>query len=69
MTSTWVKIDIAKEHPNVIRMKILGARVVPVTRVTKTLKGAVDDVFDAYLSDTVTSSTPSARWGGLTPSP
>lgn len=48
------EIDIVKEHPNVIRMKILGARVVPVTRGTKTLKDAVDDAFDAYLGDPVT---------------
>ncbi len=48
------EIDIAKEHPNVIRMKILGARVIPVTRGTKTLKDAVDDAFDAYLGDPVT---------------
>lgn len=47
------EIDIAKENPNVIRMKILGARVVPVTRGTKTLKDAVDDAFEAYLKDPV----------------
>ena len=27
------EVDIAKEHPNVVRMKILGAEVVPV-RIT-----------------------------------
>ena len=48
------EIDIVKEHPNVIRMKILGARVIPVTRGTKTLKDAVDDAFEAYLKDPVT---------------
>ncbi len=45
------EIDIAKEYPNVIRMKILGANVVPVTRGTKTLKDAVDAAFEAYLED------------------
>ncbi len=44
-------VDIKKEHPNVVRMKILGARVVPVNRGTKTLKDAVDAAFEAYLKD------------------
>jgi tryptophan synthase beta chain len=47
------EIDIIKEHPNVVRMKILGARVVPVGRGTKTLKDAVDAAFEAYLTDPV----------------
>ena len=47
------EIDIAKEHPNVTRMKILGAKVVPVTRGTKTLKDAVDACFEAYLEDPI----------------
>jgi tryptophan synthase beta chain len=45
------EIDIAKEHPNVTKMKILGARLVPVTRGTRTLKDAVDSAFDEYLKD------------------
>jgi tryptophan synthase beta chain len=48
------EVDIAKEKPNVIRMKILGARVISVSRGTKTLKDAVDDAFEAYLEDPVT---------------
>ncbi len=47
------EIDIVKEHPNVIRMKILGANVIPVGRGTKTLKDAVDAAFEAYLEDPV----------------
>jgi tryptophan synthase beta chain len=47
-------IDIKKEHPNVIRMKILGATVIPVERGTQTLKDAVDAAFEAYLGDPVT---------------
>ncbi len=47
-------VDIKKEHPNVVRMKILGARVIPVNRGTKTLKDAVDAAFEAYLQDPVT---------------
>lgn len=46
-------IDIAKEHPNVIKMKILGCNVVPVTRGTQTLKDAVDSAFDEYVRDPV----------------
>lgn len=49
------EVDIAKEHPNVIRMKLLGATVVPVSKGLKTLKEAVDSAFDAYLKDPVTS--------------
>ena len=49
------EVDIAKEHPNVVRMKLLGAKVVPVTHGLKTLKEAVDSAFDAYLADPVNS--------------
>ena len=49
------EVDIAKEHPNVIRMKLLGATVVPVTHGLKTLKEAVDSAFEAYLKDPETS--------------
>ncbi|MCV6615403.1 MAG: pyridoxal-phosphate dependent enzyme, partial [Cellvibrionaceae bacterium] len=36
------EVDIAKEHPNVVRMHILGAKVIPATHGRKTLKEAVD---------------------------
>jgi tryptophan synthase beta chain len=45
------EIDIAKEHPNVTKMKILGCKVISVTRGTKTLKDAVDSAFEEYLRD------------------
>lgn len=45
------EVDIAKQHPNVVRMKMLGARVIPVTHGLKTLKEAVDAAFDAYLKE------------------
>ncbi len=48
------EVDIAKEYPNVMRMEILGARVIPVYRGLKTLKEAVDAAFEAYLGDPVT---------------
>lgn len=44
-------IDIAKQAPNVVRMKILGAKVVPVKMGTKTLKDAVDSAFGEFLKD------------------
>ncbi len=47
------EVDMAKEHPNVQRMKILGATVVPVTHGLKTLKEAVDSAFDEYLKDPI----------------
>jgi len=42
------EVDIAKQAPNVTRMKMLGANVIPVTHGLKTLKEAVDAAFDAY---------------------
>ena len=44
-------VDMAKEHPNVARMKILGAKLVPVSAGAGTLKEAVDSAFGAYLQD------------------
>lgn len=49
------EVDIAKEHPNVLRMKVLGATVVPVSHGLKTLKEAVDSAFQAYLIDPETT--------------
>ena len=49
------EVDMAKEHPNVVRMRILGATVVPVTHGLKTLKEAVDSAFEAYIEDPITT--------------
>ncbi|TAJ13628.1 tryptophan synthase subunit beta [Marinilabiliaceae bacterium JC017] len=48
------EVDIKKEYPNVVRMRILGAKVIPATHGLKTLKEAVDAAFEAYLKDPVT---------------
>jgi len=48
------EVDMAKEHPNVVRMRILGAKVIPATHGRKTLKEAVDTAFQAYMGDPVT---------------
>lgn len=47
------EVDIKKEKPNVLKMQILGAKVVSVTDGLKTLKEAVDSAFSAYLKDPV----------------
>ncbi len=48
------EVDIAKQAPNVARMKLLGAKVIPVTFGLRTLKEAVDSCFGAYMQDPVT---------------
>ncbi len=49
------EVDIKKQYPNVIRMKLLGAKVVPVAQGSKTLKEAVDSAFMTYLKESDTS--------------
>ena len=49
------EVDISKEHPNVVRMKILGAKVIPATHGLKTLKEAVDSAFESYVSQADTA--------------
>ena len=44
-------VDIKKQAPNVVRMKILGARVVEVNEGLATLKEAVDAAFLAYMKE------------------
>ncbi len=45
------EVDMLKQAPNVARMKLLGANVIPVTFGLKTLKEAVDACFEAYSKD------------------
>ena len=47
------EVDIAKQAPNVARMQILGARVIPATHGLKTLKEAVDAALVAYVQDPI----------------
>jgi tryptophan synthase beta chain len=44
-------IDIEKQHPNVLRMKLLGATVVSVESGGRCLKDAVDSAFAAYMAN------------------
>ncbi|MBU4691865.1 tryptophan synthase subunit beta [Mycoplasma sp. ES3225-GEN-MYC] len=48
-------VDIAKQQPNVEKMKILGAKVVPATHGNQTLKEAVDSAFEAYRKQSETA--------------
>ncbi|MDP2944074.1 MAG: tryptophan synthase subunit beta [bacterium] len=45
------EIDIVKQHPNVIRMQLLGAKVVTVKSGGRCLKDAVDSAFEAFVKD------------------
>lgn len=45
------EVDVIKQAVNVAKMKLLGAKVVPVTFGQKTLKEAVDSAFMAYMKD------------------
>lgn len=44
-------IDIEKQHANVVRMKLLGAKVVAVEGGGKCLKDAVDSAFGTYMQE------------------
>lgn len=44
-------IDVAKQHPNVVRMELLGATVVAVEEGGRSLKEAVDSAFGTYAAD------------------
>ncbi len=45
--------DIARQAPNVARMKMLGAKVVPATSGSKTLKDATNEAIRAWINDPV----------------
>lgn len=45
------EIDVIKQHPNVLRMELLGAKLIIVKKGDKSLKEAVDSAFAAYLKD------------------
>ncbi|HEY2465017.1 MAG TPA: tryptophan synthase subunit beta [Steroidobacteraceae bacterium] len=44
-------VDVERQAPNVDRMKLLGARVVPVTSGDKTLRAAIDEALRDWVSD------------------
>ena len=44
-------VDVARQHPNVVRMEMLGARVVSITSGGQTLKEAIDSAFSVFAAD------------------
>jgi tryptophan synthase beta chain len=44
-------LDVARQAPNVAKMKMLGATVVPVESGNKTLKDATNEAFRAWIQD------------------
>ncbi len=44
-------VDMARQRPNVFRMRLLGANVVPVEQGSRTLKDAVDAAIDDWAAD------------------
>ncbi|USL95405.1 tryptophan synthase subunit beta [Riemerella anatipestifer] len=49
------EIDIARQAPNVARMKMLGAKVVPATSGSKTLKDAVNEALRDWINNPTTT--------------
>lgn len=49
------EIDIQRQAPNVARMKMLGAEVVPATSGSKTLKDAVNEALRDWINNPVTT--------------
>lgn len=47
------EIDIARQAPNVARMKMLGAKVVPAVSGSKTLKDATNEAIRAWINNPV----------------
>jgi tryptophan synthase beta chain len=47
------EMDIKRQRPNVERMRILGAKVVPATSGSKTLKDATNEAMRAWIADPV----------------
>lgn len=45
------EIDVIKQHPNVIRMELLGAKVIIVKSGGRSLKDAVDSAFETFVKD------------------
>ncbi|HRG01359.1 MAG TPA: tryptophan synthase subunit beta [Bacteroidia bacterium] len=49
------EVDIKRQAPNVSRMKILGAKVVPATSGSKTLKDATNEAIRDWINNTETT--------------
>jgi len=49
------EVDMARQAPNVGRMRLMGATVVPVTSGDRTLRAAIDEAFRDWVADPVGS--------------
>ena len=49
------EVDIARQAPNVGRMKMLGAKVIPATSGSKTLKDAVNEALRDWINNSTTT--------------
>ncbi len=49
--STWGSVDVERQSPNVFRMKLLGAEVVPVTSGSSTLKDAMNEALRDWVTN------------------
>jgi len=47
------EVDMERQAPNVGRMRLMGATVVPVTSGDRTLRAAIDDAFRDWVSDPI----------------
>lgn len=45
------EVDMERQAPNVLRMRLMGATVVPVTSGDRTLRAAIDEAFRDWVSD------------------
>jgi tryptophan synthase beta subunit len=45
------EVDMERQAPNVGRMRLMGAKVVPVTTGDRTLRAAIDEAFRDWVSD------------------
>ena len=48
-------VDIERQQPNVLRMKLMGAQVVPVTAGSKTLKDAINEAIRDWITNIKTT--------------
>jgi tryptophan synthase beta chain len=48
-------VDIARQRPNVFRMKLLGAEVIPVESGSKTLKDAINEAIRDWVTNVTTT--------------
>jgi tryptophan synthase beta chain len=50
-------VDIARQQPNVLRMRLLGAEVRPVESGSRTLKDAVNEAIRDWVTNVATPTT------------